>query len=114
MRPAAWQWLPPASSTGPRGGSMVLPEGCEAAGVHGRRDARPANPRLSRRHIFVDHRSPMGPSASTAASRTGRIEGMRITAIKAYPAWVGTRNQLLVKVETDEGVCGWGESGLSG
>src|SRR5262249_60897381 len=39
---------------------------------------------------------------------------MRITAIKAYPAWVGTRNQLLVKVETDEGVYGWGESGLSG
>ena len=28
---------------------------------------------------------------------------MRITAIKAYPAWVGIRNQLLVKVETDEG-----------
>ena len=39
---------------------------------------------------------------------------MRITAIKAYPAWVGTRNQLLVKIETDEGVYGWGESGLSG
>src|SRR5215475_5632189 len=39
---------------------------------------------------------------------------MRITAIKTYPAWVGTRNQLLVKVETDEGVFGWGESGLSG
>ena len=39
---------------------------------------------------------------------------MRITAIKAYPAWVGSRNQLLVKVETDEGVYGWGESGLSG
>jgi galactonate dehydratase len=39
---------------------------------------------------------------------------MKITAIRAYPAWVGTRNQLLVKVETDEGVYGWGESGLSG
>jgi galactonate dehydratase len=39
---------------------------------------------------------------------------MKITAIKTYPAWVGTRNQLLVKVETDEGVYGWGESGLSG
>ena len=39
---------------------------------------------------------------------------MRITAIKTYPAWVGTRNQLLVKVETDEGMYGWGESGLSG
>ena len=39
---------------------------------------------------------------------------MRITAIKTYPAWVGIRNQLLVKVETDDGVHGWGEAGLSG
>ncbi len=39
---------------------------------------------------------------------------MKITAIKTYPAWVGFRNQLLVKVETDEGIFGWGESGLSG
>src|SRR5690606_25279450 len=31
-----------------------------------------------------------------------------------FPVWVGTRNQLLVKIETDEGVFGWGESGLSG
>ncbi|MCA0051606.1 mandelate racemase/muconate lactonizing enzyme family protein [Mesorhizobium sp. B283B1A] len=28
--------------------------------------------------------------------------------------WVGTRNQMLVKVETDQGIFGWGESGLSG
>ena len=39
---------------------------------------------------------------------------MKISAIKTYPAWVGFRNQLLVKVETDEGIFGWGESGLSG
>src|SRR6476620_3533725 len=39
---------------------------------------------------------------------------MKITAITPYPVWVGTRNQLLVKVETDEGISGWGESGLSG
>lgn len=39
---------------------------------------------------------------------------MKITAIKPYPVWIGTRNQLIVKVETDEGVFGWGESGLSG
>src|SRR5688500_19360126 len=38
---------------------------------------------------------------------------MRITEIKSYPVWVGSKNQLLVKVETDEGVYGWGESGLS-
>ena len=28
---------------------------------------------------------------------------MKITDIKPYPVWVGHRNQLLVKVETDEG-----------
>src|ERR1700753_1980861 len=39
---------------------------------------------------------------------------MKITAIKPYPTWVGKRNQLIVKVETDEGIHGWGESGLSG
>ena len=39
---------------------------------------------------------------------------MKISAIRPYAAWVGIRNQLLVKVETDEGVFGWGESGLSG
>ena len=39
---------------------------------------------------------------------------MRITDIKAFPLWVGVRNQLVVKVETDEGIYGLGESGLSG
>ncbi|WP_104668239.1 mandelate racemase/muconate lactonizing enzyme family protein [Ensifer adhaerens] len=39
---------------------------------------------------------------------------MKITAIRPYPVWVGVRNQLIVKVETDEGIFGWGESGLSG
>ncbi len=39
---------------------------------------------------------------------------MKITAIIPYAVWVGTRNQLVVKIETDDGVFGWGESGLSG
>jgi galactonate dehydratase len=39
---------------------------------------------------------------------------MRITDVKPYPVWVGSRNQLVVKVETDEGLYGLGESGLSG
>jgi galactonate dehydratase len=38
---------------------------------------------------------------------------MKISAIKPYIARLGVRNQLLVKVETDEGIHGWGESGLS-
>ena len=38
---------------------------------------------------------------------------MKITDVKPYPVWVGHRNQMLVKVETDEGVYGWGESGFS-
>src|SRR3954464_10386746 len=38
---------------------------------------------------------------------------MKITDVKAYPVWVGSRNQCLVKIETDEGIYGWGESGLS-
>ena len=39
---------------------------------------------------------------------------MKITDIKTYPIWVGSRNQLIVKIETDEGIYGLGESGLSG
>ncbi|WP_341938286.1 mandelate racemase/muconate lactonizing enzyme family protein [Marinimicrobium sp. C2-29] len=39
---------------------------------------------------------------------------MKITAIKPYAFWLGFRNVCLVKVETDEGIHGWGESGLSG
>ena len=39
---------------------------------------------------------------------------MKITDVKAYGFWCGVRNVCLVKVETDEGVYGWGESGLSG
>ena len=38
---------------------------------------------------------------------------MKITDIKNYPVWIGHRNQMLVKVETDEGIYGWGESGFS-
>lgn len=39
---------------------------------------------------------------------------MHITDIKPLPVWVGVRNQLVVKVETDEGIYGLGEAGLSG
>ena len=39
---------------------------------------------------------------------------MNITEVLAYPVWVGRRNQCLIKVETDEGLVGWGEAGLSG
>ncbi len=38
---------------------------------------------------------------------------MHITDVIPYPVWVGSRNQMLVKVETNEGIYGWGESGLS-
>ena len=38
---------------------------------------------------------------------------MKITAIKSFPVHIGTRNQMLVKVETDQGLHGWGESGMT-
>jgi len=37
---------------------------------------------------------------------------MKIRDIKTFPTFIG-RNQLFVKVETEEGLYGWGESGLS-
>jgi len=39
---------------------------------------------------------------------------MQIVDIKSFPTWVGSRNQLVIKVETDTGLIGWGESGVSG
>ncbi len=39
---------------------------------------------------------------------------MKITAVKTYPINVGSGSQLVVKVETDSGIYGWGASGLSG
>jgi galactonate dehydratase len=39
---------------------------------------------------------------------------MKIRDVKTFPTMVGRRHQLIVKVETDEGIWGWGESGLSG
>jgi galactonate dehydratase len=38
---------------------------------------------------------------------------MKITTITPVPIWIGNRTQLLVKVTTDSGLHGWGESGLT-
>jgi galactonate dehydratase len=39
---------------------------------------------------------------------------MKITNVEAYPVWGGQRNFLFVVVDTDEGIYGVGESGLTG
>ncbi|MEN9937502.1 MAG: D-galactonate dehydratase [Chloroflexota bacterium] len=39
---------------------------------------------------------------------------MKITNIEAYPVWGGHRNFLFVVVDTDEGISGVGEAGLTG
>ena len=44
----------------------------------------------------------------------GKARPVKISDVKTYPVWIGHRNQCLVKVETDSGLFGWGESGLSG
>ena len=38
---------------------------------------------------------------------------MKITDVKPYPVWVGKRNQMVVKIETDEGIYGLGEAGVT-
>jgi galactonate dehydratase len=37
---------------------------------------------------------------------------MRITEVKCFAVLIGDRNQLIVKIETDKGIQGWGEAGL--
>src|SRR5690606_27864105 len=39
---------------------------------------------------------------------------MKITNIEAYPVWGGHRNFLFVVVDTDEGIYGVGEAGITG
>ena len=39
---------------------------------------------------------------------------MKITNIKCFPTSIGYRNHLIVKVETDVDIYGWGASGFSG
>lgn len=39
---------------------------------------------------------------------------MKITAVKGFPIFVGQRNQFVIKIETDEGIYGIGEGGISG
>ncbi len=39
---------------------------------------------------------------------------MKITAVTSYPVKVGFRNQFIVKIDTDEGISGIGEGGMSG
>ncbi len=49
---------------------------------------------------------------TTYLSLKGELKQMKITAISCHPVQVGIRPHLLVKVDTDEGLHGWGESGL--
>ena len=39
---------------------------------------------------------------------------MKITDVKSMPVWAGHRNLFVLKIETDEGIHGWGEAGVSG
>jgi galactonate dehydratase len=39
---------------------------------------------------------------------------MKITGVRGYPVKVGHRNQFIVTIETDEGITGVGEGGISG
>ena len=39
---------------------------------------------------------------------------MKITNVECYPVWAGHRNFLFVVVDTDEGMYGVGETGITG
>jgi L-alanine-DL-glutamate epimerase-like enolase superfamily enzyme len=39
---------------------------------------------------------------------------MKITGVETFPVWGGKRNYLFVVVDTDEGLYGVGEAGLTG
>ncbi len=47
-------------------------------------------------------------------TEAGPTRAARIASIETMLGRVGTRNQLLIKLTTEDGLVGWGESGLSG
>ena len=59
--------------------------------------------------------TPAGTPAGAAAGAEAHYGGrpMRITNVEAYPVWGGYRNFLFVVVDTDEGIYGVGEAGIT-
>ena len=63
--------------------------------------------------VLKEKLSNAATSADTAVHRSRSSRIADIAAIEPILARVGQRNQLLVKIETRDGIVGWGESGLS-
>jgi len=63
-----------------------------------------------------DDAAPSHPLAESPAGSPGRRagSGARIAGLTPFIVRVGRRNQLILKIETEDGLIGWGESGLSG
>jgi len=59
------------------------------------------------------HVPSVGVSNVTGLSK-GAARAVRIADISTFVVRVGARNQLLVKVTSEDGLFGWGESGMSG
>src|SRR4051794_30853764 len=63
----------------------------------------------------VDRRTAVALNGASAGSTTRQERGgMKITAVTGDPGHIGHRNQFVVKVETDGGISGVGEGGISG
>jgi len=58
-------------------------------------------------------KEPREESPSSGVARTRRNE-LKITNLEALPVWGGSRNFFFVVVDTDEGIYGVGEGGLTG
>lgn len=58
---------------------------------------------------YMDHEDVRTPLMGTVQETW-----MKITAVEGFPVKIGHRNQFVVKIETDEGIHGVGEGGISG
>src|SRR6187401_28854 len=61
---------------------------------------------------YTCRQATFGPFTSLPIATTGAA--MKITNIEAFPVWGGFRNFLFVVVDTDEGISGVGEAGITG
>lgn len=58
--------------------------------------------------------APLAEASTVTALSQGAANAARIADISTFVVRVGQRNQLLVKVTSEDGLFGWGESGMSG
>src|SRR5687768_14004107 len=89
----------------------------DAASPAPRRCGRGRRPRRTvpfSRLACVGRLCPAAGRRSKRGAEAGRTRVVKITGVRIFKYWVHWRNWVFVRLETDEGLHGWGEASLHG